>query len=107
MQGGVPLAEAAVELAAVGEGVKYRSSSFTDASGRAVMSTYGFPGVPAGKYKVIVKKTLVDGTVEYRTVEAEYSDAETTPYEIEVTGKGKSAATFDVGKAIKIELPQE
>ncbi|MDR1960502.1 MAG: hypothetical protein LBQ54_15940 [Planctomycetaceae bacterium] len=120
-QEGKPLEEASVELVAADQNnAKYKSLSITDAEGRAVMSTYGFKGVPAGKYKVAVTKTLTDDVVykeneaggkdlvsykTYRTVEPQFSDAKTTPHELEITGKDKKPeVTFDVGKAVKKQL---
>ncbi|MDR1491221.1 MAG: DUF4198 domain-containing protein [Planctomycetaceae bacterium] len=117
-QDGKPLEDAGVELAAEDQSAaKYRAVTKTDAEGKAVMSTYGHNGAPAGKYKVVVSKKVDDDFVygtsstgdkeiqkynTYRTVEPKYSDAKTTPHEIEITGKEKRAeATFDVGKAIK------
>jgi hypothetical protein len=38
----------------------------------------------------------------YKTVEQQFSNAQTTPHEIEITGKERELKkTFDVGKAIK------
>ncbi|MDR2641985.1 MAG: hypothetical protein LBC74_04250 [Planctomycetaceae bacterium] len=92
----------------------------TNAEGKAVISTYGFAGAPIGKYKVIVRKNVDDDLVYgtnstggkevvafkiYRTVEPQFSDVKTTPHEIEITGKEKKVeATFDVGKAIKVQF---
>jgi hypothetical protein len=119
-QDGKPLDGAVVQFAAVdAENKKYQASSMTDAEGHVVMKTYGFDGVPAGKYKVCVWKTVVEGVTshqnsdgemvdtvgtEYKTVEPQYADAKTTPHEIEITGKEKKVEqTFDVGKAVKIK----
>jgi hypothetical protein len=41
----------------------------------------------------------------YKTVEPQFSDAKTTPHELEITGKGKKTeVTFDVGKAVKVRM---
>ena len=117
-QEGTPLAGATVALEAFGgTGSVYHPAGITDESGKAVMSTYGFNGVPAGTYKVTVRKTVVeDGAeiidsygdparapgAEYRAVEQQYSNAATTPHEIEITGeRGIARATFDVGRPIR------
>jgi hypothetical protein len=120
-QDGVPLAGATVSLVSSTE-AKYRSSSITDEKGNASMITYGFPGVPEGKYKVTVRKEIMDDMVygenqstgeknalirykTYRTVDPTYSSANHSPYEIEITNsKRRTQQTFDVGKAVKIEF---
>ena len=118
-QDGQPLGGATVSFDPVDTGnAKYQASSITDDTGKAVATTYGFEGVPAGKYKVCVRKTLVEpgkqirdgygdlvdapGT-EYRTVDPKYSYADSTPHEIEIVGKGTPPASFDVGKPVKIK----
>ncbi|MDR1384674.1 MAG: carboxypeptidase-like regulatory domain-containing protein [Planctomycetaceae bacterium] len=102
--------------------VKYRATAITGVDGSATMNTYGFSGVPIGKYKVVIAKIIQDdieyklnestGKNEpvsykrYRTVEPQFSSAETTPHEIEITGKEKKAEhIFDVGKAMKTLIP--
>ena len=117
-QEGNPLPGATIAFESFGETkVTYLPSGITNESGKAVLSTYGFNGVPAGTYKVTVRKTVVedvkqvtdaygdlvdDGGVEYRTVDFKFSNANTTPHEIEVTtGKGTTQAALDVGKPIK------
>jgi hypothetical protein len=115
-QDGQPLVEATVRFVSVDDG-KWNPVAFTDAAGHVEMKTYSFNGVPAGKYKVLIEKEVKENVVEvknevtgateeksytlYRIVDEKYSDAKTTPHEIEVTGKNKATATFDVGKAIK------
>ena len=103
--------------------MKYRPASVTDADGKVSMSTYGFPGVPAGRYKVVVSKEVRDDLVyadtpnpstglkevisfkRYRIVEPMYSSEDSSPHEIEITGKGKKMVqTLDVGKAVKTEF---
>ena len=116
-QEGEPLNGATVSLFAVeGTSSKYQPSGITDANGKATLMTYGFEGAPAGKYKVCVRKTIIedggktlDGYgeeidapgIEYRAVEQEYSDVATTPHEIEISNKRTPPHTFDVGKAVK------
>ena len=119
MQGGKPLAEALVEFHAESE-QKYRPSAFADVEGNAVMRTYGFPGVPAGKYKITISKTIEDDFVyrtgdtdeqiivssnTYKTVEDLYSSVETTPHEIEITSTSKGKpVTLDVGEAMRTKI---
>ena len=118
-QGGKPLEEALVEFHAESE-QKYRPSAFAGAEGDAVMRTYGFPGVPAGKYKITISKTIEDDFVyrtgdadeqiivsskTYKTVEDLYSNVETTPHAIEITPTSKrTLITLDVGEAVKIQI---
>ena len=119
-QDGQPLDGATVSFASAdtSAGAKYQATAITDDTGKAVATTYGFDGVPAGKYKVCVWKTLTEpgkqirdgygdlvdapGT-EYRTVDPKYSFADSTPHEIEIVGKGTPPASFDVGKPVKIK----
>lgn len=118
-QEGQPLGGAVINLVP-GEGTaKYHPMSVTDDNGKVIMKTYGYDGVPAGRYKVRVWKNIVEGETqttdsdgepitsggtEYRTVDVKYSSAETTPFEIEVTNKKAPDTTFDVGKPIKEKL---
>jgi 5-hydroxyisourate hydrolase-like protein (transthyretin family) len=122
-QDGKPLAEATVEFTPVDSAnAKYRAASVTDANGTVSMTTYGFAGVPAGKYKVVVSKVLLDNLEyadnkstgqkevvnfnKYKVVDSKYSSAETTPHEIEITNKKKNETySFDVGKTIKEMIP--
>jgi len=116
-QGGSPLADAYVELISP-DVQKYRPSAPTDASGNAVMLTYGHPGVPAGTYTILVSKTIEDDIVyktdeygervvassnNYKTVEDRYSNPETTPHSIEITSKS-ARITIDVGKAVRNKM---
>lgn len=98
--------------------VKYSAAAITSADGNALMKTYGFQGVPVGKYKVVVTKIIGEASEyklnestgreetvnskRYRLIEPQFTSAETTPHEIEITGKEKNVSkTFDVGKAVK------
>ncbi|MDR0610027.1 MAG: hypothetical protein LBG58_07960 [Planctomycetaceae bacterium] len=112
-----PLKDAAVELVAEDRSnAKYKPVTKTDAEGKAVMSTYGYKGTPAGKYKVVVSKDVDDDFVygtsstgdkevqkynTYRTVEPKYSDVKTTPHEIEVVA-GKNEFSLDAGKSVRM-----
>ncbi|MDR2170329.1 MAG: hypothetical protein LBP59_09320 [Planctomycetaceae bacterium] len=120
-QDGKPLSDAIVKLISQTDiDAKYNPVTVTGIDGIVKMSTYGFAGVPAGKYKIVVIKNIDDDIVyrtddagervvvsykTYRLVEKQFSDTATTPHEIEITGKEKSVeANFDVGKPIKILL---
>ena len=100
---------------------KYRPSAVTDTNGNAAMLTYGHSGAPAGTYKILVRKTIEDdivmGTDEYggqavvssnryETVGDRYSNVETTPHEIEVTSRGRTQITIDVGEPVRVRIRQ-
>jgi hypothetical protein len=118
-QDGKPLDGAVIALVPTGETVgKYQASTVTNAAGKAAFSTYGFSGVPAGRYKVTVKKNIesdleygkddygdqiVIGGTTYRLVEPKYSSAETTPFEIDIPLTKSTTLSFDTGKAVKIK----
>ena len=117
IQGGSPLEGAIVTFHSDTE-QKYRPVAYTGTDGNAVMLTYGFPGVPTGKYKITVSKVVDDdfvyGTDEdgmeiivssntYRLVEETHSKVETTPHEIETTTK-RGQITLDVGAPVRVRL---
>jgi hypothetical protein len=122
-QENLPLADAKVEFIQIAPAeAKYRAASITDNNGKVSMTTYGFAGVPIGKYKVVITKIIQDDLVyednpstgqkeivdfkKYATVESKYSSAETTTHEIEITGKEKKIEkTFNVGKTVKLLIP--
>ena len=121
-QDGTPLVGAVVSLAGDSE---FSVGGVTDAKGNVVVYTHGkHKGAPLGKYKVRVAKTESDpgppspksftgpefeawqkeyGNLPppktYTLVEKQYTQAETTPLGLDVTGP--TAQTLDVGKAIK------
>lgn len=117
VQEGVPLSGAAVSFVPLdGAAAKYQAIGGTNDEGKVTMKTYGFEGAPAGKYKVTVRKLVIEGGEmvtnsdgeevrqggrEYQGVEQKFMNAESTPHEIEVTASGVAPDTFDVGKAIK------
>ena len=118
-QGGVPLAGVFVELVSL-DSQKYRASASTDEGGRATMTTYGYPGAPAGKYKIIVRKSIEDDIVmgkdvygadaivssnRYNVVEPLYGQTDQTPHEVEVVSSSKGTeVTIDVGVAIRVRV---
>ena len=109
---GQPLAGALVNLHTEDKAVeKWTIGSYTDENGKAIIVTHGqFRGSPAGKFKVCVKKSEIEGdstpkeptglvfdTTPTPTrmpkminhVHAEYGKKETTPLEIEVPASKK------------------
>ena len=120
LQGGEPLAQAMVTIIPTEEGNKWSASGRTDDAGKAIMYTWGqYAGAPEGTYKVVIGKTEVVGappaaTTEeaarrppdrfYELVEAIYSEASTTPLEIEVK-RGTRTFTLDAGEAVRISIP--
>ena len=120
-QDGTPLAGAIVSLAG---DCQFSIGGVTDAKGCVVLYTHGqHKGAPLGKYKVRVTKTETEpgppapplGTPEYMTfmqeaqkrpppktytlVEKQYTQAETTPLELDITGP--LTQTLDVGKVVR------
>ncbi|MDR1268941.1 MAG: carboxypeptidase-like regulatory domain-containing protein [Planctomycetaceae bacterium] len=118
-QDGQPLEGATIRFDSVDSaGAKYQAAAVSGADGTASMKTYGVQGSPVGKYKVVVTKIVSESTEyklnestgkeepvnskRYRFVEPQFTSAETTPLEIEITGNEKNVIkTFDVGKAVK------
>ncbi|MDO4587444.1 MAG: hypothetical protein Q4C95_09120 [Planctomycetia bacterium] len=117
IQDAKPLEGAIVNfVGADGSNSKYQATGVTNSEGKATLSTYGYEGVPEGKYKVCIWKNLTEGVeqienadgemvstdgVEYRTVDMQYFSADSTPFEITVTGKEMEEKSFDVGESIK------
>ena len=119
-QDGQPLAEATVQLHDPAVTDRWTVSGLTNASGSAVMRTHGqFPGVPEGRFKIILTKTVLEGgstddetTPEnarkpreavkvYSLVGKEYTNRETTPLEIVIDGK-KRSESFNIGRTERI-----
>ena len=118
-QDGIPFSGAYVELVS-SEPSTYRASATTDERGIATLMTYGFPGAPAGKYKIIVRKSVDDDIVygtdvygeqtilalnRYSVIESRYGNAEQTPHEIEITsGSRRTQVMIDVGNAVRVRI---
>jgi hypothetical protein len=115
---GKPLDKAVINLVSVPPS-KFQAVTGTDANGKAVMKTYSYDGVPAGKCKVVITRNIDDDFVygensdgtkgiasytRYRTIDTQFSSAETTPFEIEVPLQPDQKPTFEVGKTIKEKL---
>ena len=116
-QEGQPLEGATVALEAETPSI-YSASGITNASGVAVLRTYGFNGAPAGNYVVLVSKTVAEnqreittfeGTTElvggesYGHVDPLFSRADTSTLRITVTERG-ATETFDVGAPVRVFL---
>jgi len=113
-QGGAPLEGATVNLLSKTPATYSSASAVTDASGVAVLRTYGFTGVPEGQYTVTVAKTAVEGATEqmdgntkilvggkiYQYVDAKYHDAETSTLSIDIKA-GTTNETLDIGAPVK------
>jgi hypothetical protein len=120
-QDDTPLPDAVVKLVLQTEtAAKYQSVATTGADGTATLMTYGFPGVPLGKYKAVVTKNIEDDVVyrtgdagervfvssnRYKMVEDKFSDVNTTPFEIEITPQSRKVPiSLDAGKPIKVKM---
>jgi hypothetical protein len=110
-----PLEGATVTLTSKTPTTYGTASGTTNASGIAVIRTYGYNGVPAGDYAVSIEKQLSENQREGRTlegepylfggelynyVEAKFSQASGTPLSTTVTAKGVKE-TFDVGAPVR------
>jgi len=130
-QDGAPLADASITLKSLDSSNTWTSGGTTDAKGVASLRTHGqYSGVPVGKYKVAITKTVSEGELpppppfdeaservyneylasdkvykEFSVVDMQYRLIESTPLEIEVV-KGKNALTADVGAAVHEEIEQ-
>ena len=112
-QEGTPLAEADVVLTSTMPQTYSLASGTTDANGVVLLRTYGFDGVPAGRYTITVSKVAIEGGTEqqdgpatiiiggqiYQYVAADYLDVGTSPLSIEVAGRMEQA--FDIGAAVR------
>jgi hypothetical protein len=115
---GKPLENAVVDLVS-NPPLKFQAITGTDINGKAVMKTYNYNGVPAGKFKVVITRDIDDdfvyvknsdgsqgiaGSTRYQTLDIKFSKAETTPFEIEVPLKPEQNIIFEVGKTVKVKL---
>jgi len=112
-----PLENAVVSLVA-SPPLKYQAITPTDAEGKAVMKTYGYEGVPEGKFRVVITRDIDDdfvyvensdgtqgigGSTRYRTIDTLTYQADTTPFEIEVPSPPNQNTVFEVGKTVKVK----
>ena len=90
IQDGVPLAGADVTLVPLAvTGTVWPVGGQTDASGIAVMRTYGeHIGAPADHYKVVVSKVEVETIVPAAMVDGEYQPAQEKLYDLVVPALG-------------------
>lgn len=126
-----PVADAIVSLVpADGSRAQWSSGGRTNAQGMARVKTHGqFDGVPTGKYKVIVKKTVTEGEAPppmgtdaesqriydeymssgnkqkfFNVVDAKFNSVKTTPLGVDVAEQKLNATTVDIGAEVKVEL---
>ncbi|MDO4586298.1 MAG: carboxypeptidase regulatory-like domain-containing protein [Planctomycetia bacterium] len=125
IQGGAPLAEANITLIPQDSALaRWPIGGNTGADGIAHLQTYGFPGVPAGQFKVTIAKTDREGgvqnqedakrqmegedlgeTITYTLIDEQFKDRFSSPLSLEVQAGENPITEFDVGDAIKKELP--
>jgi len=113
-QNGTPLADVSVQLISK-ETEAWPTTGVTDASGNAVIVTYGrFHGTPVGEYTVVLSKTesvstggqsgeeTNSGTTEiFSLIAVEYTKAETSKLRMTVS-VGKNAQSFDIGAPVRV-----
>ena len=109
-QEGVPVDEASIVLNSSG---KWAVAGMTDEKGEVNLVTNGFyDGAPEGSYKIAVTKIVYEknsaGTIVKQTdvIPDQFKREATTPLEIEI-GKKDNNKTFDLGKAVSINVPIE
>lgn len=112
-QEGQPLAQASVSAIPESGFAQFSSGGVTDDSGTVVLFTHGqYKGMPLGKYKVTVQKTIVEDpqkseadpspTKIFDVVAAECSSREKTPLSFEVTA-GTNQFDLNAGKPVRIK----
>ena len=121
IQDGNPLEGATVSLIADGVNVRFTTAGVTDKNGVASIKTDAeWPGVPAGKYKICIKKLVLppedpaDASLSFEerkakagarsdqtksVVDSKFLRPRTTPLSIEVTEQGVTE-TMDVGAVV-------
>ena len=109
-QEGIPLDDASIVLHSDG---KWAVAGRTNESGEVKLTTNGYyDGVPAGTYKISVTKVIFEqnskGLIVKQTdvIPNQFKTENTTPLEIEIRTKDNNK-TFDLGKAIKVNVPIE
>jgi hypothetical protein len=109
-----PLVEATISLFPLDSENHWSSGGFTNREGNARIVTHGgFDGVPTGRYKVVVVKSIVEGVPKsvdemgtpraYSLIETPYTTRKSTPLEIEVQKNNKNQFQLNVGKAVKVK----
>ena len=109
-QEGVPLEGASIILHSED---RWAVGGKTDEKGEASLVTNGhYDGAPAGTYKITVRKMITvqdaEGEVTKQTdvIPDQFKREAMTPLEIEI-GKSDNNKTFDLGKAVSINVPIE
>jgi len=109
-QEGVPLDDASIVLHSDG---RWAVAGRTNEKGEVILTTNGYyDGVPAGTYKISVTKIIFEqnskGLIIKQTdvIPNQFKNENTTPLEIEIGTKDNNK-TFDLGKAIKVNVPIE
>jgi hypothetical protein len=108
-QDGSPLVDTRVDIYCTDMSAKYRvAGGITDDSGLVDLKTYGYKGVPVGKYKVtalkIIRGELPPGTKlsrfnqpdKYNLVDKKFSTEQLSDQEIEIVA-GKNEFKIDFG----------
>jgi hypothetical protein len=116
IQGGSPLEGATVTLVSKTPATYGTASGTTNASGVATIRTYGYDGVPAGDYTVLVEKrdsenqreatteeglTYLTGGQLYNYVDVQFSTVANSPLSITVTERGVRES-IDVGAPVRV-----
>jgi hypothetical protein len=106
-QEGVPLEGASVALIPEDTTLTFVFAGATNSDGSVEMYSHGkHRGVPAGKYKLTVRKSdreiQNDKVWEVSLVDIQYRKPDTSPLQIEIAEK-KNNFTFELGKAVKIQ----
>ena len=129
IQAGKPCADAKISIIPVGGDSRWTSGGTTDASGILEPKTHGkFKGVPEGKYKVTVDKSVGEGEPPppspidaeskkkydeyiaakktyklFQVIPDQYRLRDRTPLELEVKA-GKNEIELDVPEEVKVEV---
>ncbi|MDR3109754.1 MAG: hypothetical protein LBU65_08715 [Planctomycetaceae bacterium] len=104
-QEGKPLDGAEITLSPV-EPSRWAIGGVTDKDGIVSIRTNGsYAGIPEGRYKILVAKTIVENKNYLSVVEPVFQQEKDTPLEI-VISKGNNNKMFDVGKPVKIVTGQ-
>ena len=129
-QEGVPLADASVTFIPENASLaRWPVGAVSNANGEAELKTFAkFSGAPAGKFKVIVNKSVTEGAAVpehpggsatpeqmreydkamksggfqvYDVVESKYRSQKTSPLEVEVVATGPNDFPLEAGAAVK------
>ncbi|MDO4585829.1 MAG: carboxypeptidase-like regulatory domain-containing protein [Planctomycetia bacterium] len=125
IQDGQPLAGANISLVAQDPALmRWPCGGNTNEEGIVKLTTYGFEGVPAGQFKVLIMKTETIGGVHnaeeakrqregedfgkeeiFNLIDPIYRDQSTSPFVIDVKASyDNPISEFDVGEAVKVPI---